>query len=358
MRDRLAYLIFRALSSLCRLLGARGAAGLGCFLGWLLSLVDDRAGQGRIIRHLTRAFGRHRALGLLPRYYEHMGLLIVELARMWHPRQGDFADCIAPDGIERLKAVTASGRGVICITGHLGCWEYAGHCLAAHGVPLHALYRPLKNRHLDRHLRSMRERSGMIVHEKRNAVRTIIRVLRAGEAVGLLMDQDGSKSGVFVPFFGELGSTLPTAARIARRTGAAIIPVTCYRDGSRAFHRLRIGPEVVQADTGDPELDVLITTRNCNRALEAAVLEHPAQWLWRHRRWRTRPAPRDARKWREAVARLRNRVPASKPAAFHLLEAEAFELWCGSVGLEEESVGFHAAIPFFIRDAPQPQQGL
>ena len=130
----------------------------------VLSLVDYRAGQGRIIRHLTRALGRHRALRLLPRYYEHLGLLIVELARMWHPRQGDFAACIDSDGIERLEAVMASGRGVICITGHLGCWEFAGHCLAAHGVPLHALYRPLKNRHFDRHLRALRERSGMIVH--------------------------------------------------------------------------------------------------------------------------------------------------------------------------------------------------
>jgi len=316
MRDRLAYLMFRAFSGLCRLLGARGAVALGCLIGIAVSVIDDRAGQGRILGHLRRALGRRRALGLLPRYYEHLGLLVVELAQMWHPRRSDFADCIASEGIERLKAVMASGRGVICITGHLGCWEFAGHCLAANGVPLHALYRPLKNRHFDGHLRSMREQSGMIVHEKRNAVRTIIRVLRAGEAVGLLMDQDGSRSGVFVPFFGEFGSTLPTAARIARRTGAAIVPVTCYRDGSRALHRLRIGPEVVQADTGDVELDVLITTRNCNRALEDAVLEHPAQWLWRHRRWRTRPAPKDVRKWREAVARLSNRVPAATPAVF------------------------------------------
>ena len=316
MRDRLSYLVFRALSGICRLLGARGSAGLGCLLGMVLSLVDDRAGRERVLGHLARVFGRRRALGLLPRYYEHMGLLVIEFARMCSLRRVGFADCIASDGIDRLKAVLASGRGVICITGHLGCWEFAGHCLAMHGVPLHALYRPLKNRHLDRHLRSIRERSGMIVHEKSNAVRTIIRVLRAGEAVGLLMDQDGSGSGVFVPFFGELGSTLPTAARIARRTGAAIVPVTCYRDGSRAFHRLRIGPEVMQGDTGDPELDILITTGNCNRALEEAVLEHPAQWLWRHKRWRTRPAPKDVRRWREAAACLSDRMPAAEPAAF------------------------------------------
>jgi KDO2-lipid IV(A) lauroyltransferase len=252
----------------------------------------------------------------LPRYYEHLGLLLVEMAQMCHPKEEGSADRIAPDDIERLKAVMASGRGAICITGHLGCWEFAGHCAAINGVSLHAVYRPLKNPYFDRLLRSLREQSGMIVYEKRKAVIKTIRILRAGEAVGLLMDQDGSGSGVFVPYFGRLASTLPTAARIARRTGSAIIPITCYRDSSRAFHRLRIGREIVQADTGDAELDVLITTRNCNRALEEAVLEHPAQWLWRHKRWRTRPQPEQVRKWHEAVARLKDQIPKDAPAVF------------------------------------------
>ncbi|GAG49860.1 unnamed protein product, partial [marine sediment metagenome] len=214
------------------------------------------------------AVGRRAALALAPKYYEHLGLVVVEYARMWNLRPGDLAGWIAPDGVERLQAVLAGGRGAVCITGHLGNWELAGHCLAVNGVPLHALYRPLENPYLDRLLRRMREQSGMRVYEKRDAVRGMLRVLRAGEAVGLLVDQDGGDAGVFVPFFGRLASTLPTAARIARRTGAAILPVTCYRTRSRSFHRLRVGPEVEQARTGDEERDVLITTRNCNRALE------------------------------------------------------------------------------------------
>jgi KDO2-lipid IV(A) lauroyltransferase len=303
VRDLLAYLLIRALSCLCRVLGARGAAALGCLIGMGISLADDKRGRGRILRHMARALGPRRARDILPKYYENLGLLVVEYARMWTPRRSDFADWIAPDGAERVKAILDAGRGVICITGHLGFWELAGHCIAVNSGPMNALYRPLKNPYLDRHLRALREQSGMLVLEKRAAVRRMIRVLRAAETVGLLMDQDGSGMGVFVPFFGELASTLPTAVRIARRTGAAIVPTSCYRDRSRAFHRLRIGPEVEQADTGDAELDVLITTRNCNRALEEAILEHPAQWLWRHRRWQTRPTPEQERKWAEAEAR-------------------------------------------------------
>lgn len=272
--------------------------GLGYLVGVALGALD--AGRCRVLRHMGSAFGMPRAHALLPRYYEHIGLLVVEYALMCDSRRSGSADPIAPDGIERVRDILARGRGAVLVTGHVGNWEMAGLCLASNGVPLHALYRPLENPHLDGQLRGLRERSGMRVYEHRASARSMMRALRDGEAVGLLMDQDGSGWGVFVPFLGRLGSTLPTAARIARRTGAAILPVTCYRTPDRVHHRLRVGPEVEQADTGDEERDVLVTTRNCNRALEEAVLEHPAQWLWRHRRWRTRPSADDVRAWEEA----------------------------------------------------------
>ena len=116
-----------------------------------------------------------------------------------------------------------------------------------------------------------------------------------------MMDQDGSSLGLFVPFFGKLASTVTTAAKVARRTGAAIVPVTSFRLPCRTRHRLRVGPEIVPADTGDEKRDILLTTRRCNRALEEAILEHPAQWLWAHRRWRTRPGPEDVAAWERAA---------------------------------------------------------
>lgn len=298
VRGFVVYVLFRMFAVLCRALGARGSAALGYVLGLAIGVLDGR--RGRVIENMANAVGRRRARALLPKYHEHLGLLAVEYARLLAFRREGFTDWIEPHAIERLKGIVARGAGMIGITGHLGNWELTGHCVASSGVPVHAIYRPLRNRYLDRQLRRVRERSGMLVYEKRNAVRGMIRALRAGKAVALLMDQDGSGLGVFVPFFGRLASTLPTAARIARRTGSAIVPFTCYRLPGRTRHRLRVGPEVEQADTGDEERDVLITTRRCNRALEEAILEHPAQWLWRHRRWRTRPAPEDVRAWRDA----------------------------------------------------------
>lgn len=311
--DLLAYIFFRAFSFVCWLLGARGSAALGCLLGMAISLLDNR--RGRTHRNMARAVGPERARALLPKYYEHVGLLAVEFVRIWHPGRHDFADRIAPDGVERLKAALASSRGALIITGHIGNWELGGQCLARNGVPLHAVYRALKNPYLDKLLRRVRKESGMFLHEKQAGARTMMRAVRQHETVGLMMDQDGSGAGVFVPFFGELGSTLSIAAQIARRTGTALIPMSSYRVRSRAFHRLRVGPEIEVADTGDEELDVLLTTRNCNRALEEAILEHPAQWLWRHRRWQTRARPEDARSWEAAAARLPGAREAGAGAA-------------------------------------------
>jgi len=300
MLDLLAYILFRVFSFACGVIGPRGSAGLGCLLGMGISLFDSARGRGLILRNMTQALGPARARDYLPRYYEHIGLLVVEFARIWRPGRHDFTDRIAPDGIERLRAALASPEGALCITGHLGNWELCGQCLARNGVALHAVYKALKNPYLDGLLRRLRRDGGMLVHEKQAGARTMIRAVRKHETVGLMMDQDGSGVGVFVPFFGRIGSTLSIAAQIARRTGAKLVPVTSYRDRSRAFHRLRVGPEIEVADTGDDARDILLTTRNCNRALERAILEHPAQWLWRHRRWQTRVRPEDVRSWEEA----------------------------------------------------------
>jgi KDO2-lipid IV(A) lauroyltransferase len=146
----------------------------------------------------------------------------------------------------------------------------------------------------------------MHVRGKWDSLRSAMRVMREGHALGLLMDQDGSAWGVFVPFFGKLASTVPTAARLARRTGAAIVPVTSYRLRSGTRHRLRVGPEVEVSRTDYEERDVLLTTYRCNRALERAILAAPAQWLWSHHRWRSELKPEHVRKWREAIGdRLR-----------------------------------------------------
>ena len=133
----------------------------------------------------------------------------------------------------------------------------------------------------------LRTRSGMAVHRKGDDVRWIVKAIRKNKVYGTLIDLDAGKDGTFVPFFGRQASTVSTIARIARRTGAAVLPLDNYRVKSRRKLRVRIREEVEVDCTDDAELDIINTTRRCNEALEVTIRQHPGQWLWTHRRWRS-----------------------------------------------------------------------
>jgi KDO2-lipid IV(A) lauroyltransferase len=304
MKNLCVVVVLKVLAVICRILGRRGSAALGCGLGLLYRGLDTR--RGRTLTHLIRALGARRALQVLPRYYEHMGMLVVEYAQLMSlPPAGEvIGSWVDTRGLDAVRRALDGGRGAIILTGHLGNWELTGYAIAS-VVPLNSLYRPLDNPFLDRTARAIRERSGMRTHQKGDAIRWSLRVLSSHEALGALLDQDGSTLGVFVPAFGRLASTLPTAARLARRTGAAVFPVASHRRRDRISHGLSVGPEILPVDTGDERRDNILMTYRCNRSMERLVLEHPAQWLWSVRRWRTQPTAGDLAAWREAEAYVR-----------------------------------------------------
>ena len=241
MKDLLIYAVFRALCAVCHLLGRSGSAGLGCLIGLACSMLDRR--RGRIMANIARGFGRARAYGIAKRYYEHLGLILVEYAQLGRIDPGGLEAWIDAAAVGRVRDATASGRGVIIMTGHVGNWELTGYALTRSGVPLNSLYRPVGNEYLDRRLRRLRERIGQRTHGKLGSMRWSLEVLRRCEMLGLLVDQDGGRAGVFAPMFGRLASTLPTAAKLARKTGAAILPTASFRLRDRRQHRLVVGPD-------------------------------------------------------------------------------------------------------------------
>lgn len=287
----------------CKVLGPRGRVALGRLLGMAYGALDSR--KWRVLKNMARAVGPVRARRFLSRYHEHMGLLAVEYATLagLADGKGVVGGWIDASAAQKVKAILESGKGVVAIAGHIGNWELTGYALAS-VVPLCSLYRPSADPYIDAVARSIRERSGQSLHEKFDSMRWSLRVLRNGQVLGLLVDQDGGSQGVFVPFFGELASTLPTAARLAMRTGAPILPIWSHRLPDRFKHRLYVGRPIKPSCTGDEALDVLITTRMCNKALEEALLAAPWQWLWTHRRWRTRPSREDIALWEKAEAVL------------------------------------------------------
>jgi KDO2-lipid IV(A) lauroyltransferase len=191
---------------------------------------------------------------------------------------------IAYDGFEHFEAAKRRGRGVLFATGHLGNWELSAFAHALLSEPMHVVVRPLDNPLIDRLVETRRALSGNRVIEKRDFARSILNALAANEAVGILVDQNASlDNGVFVDFFGTPACTGATFARLAAHTGATVIPGFALWMEKEKRYRLKFYPPV--EITGDLTAD----TQRIQKAVEAAIREYPDQWLWIHRRWKTRP---------------------------------------------------------------------
>ena len=290
-RESIEYAAARAVTGLTRVLPWAVAGALGSALG-RIAFTLDRKHRSRALEAVTATYpgktpGERRSLAAAS--FAHLGrclALFPHLARITPANVSEFVDVTAA---ERVREVTARGRGVIILTGHIGFWELLGTCLPAAGVPLTSIARPVDNARVNAYVDRIRSSTGQVIIEKSGAMRPAMRALREGGALGILMDQDAGPGGVFVDFLGRPASTIDIPARLAMRTGAAPLPSSVHRDGATGRYVLRIGPEVEVVDTGDEEADVVENTRRMNAAVAEAINEHPEQWLWAHRRWKTRP---------------------------------------------------------------------
>jgi Kdo2-lipid IVA lauroyltransferase/acyltransferase len=194
------------------------------------------------------------------------------------------------DGFENFDVARRRGKGVLFLTGHMSAWELAPFAHALYGYPLHFLVRPIGNRRVDALIESYRCRSGNRPIEKNRSARAILKVLGEAGTVGILADHNTiPEESVFVDFFGILASTTSGLARLALRTDAAVVPGFLSWDEGRRKYRLRFQPAVELSRTGDEEADVLENTARFTRVIEDYVRAYPDQWLWVHKRWKTRP---------------------------------------------------------------------
>src|SRR5271154_7118138 len=197
---------------------------------------------------------------------------------------------VVVDGFENFDAARRRGKGVLFLTGHMSAWELAPFAHARYGHPLHFLVRPISNRRVDALVNRYRCLSGNRPLEKNKSARAILKVLAAGGTVGVLSDHNSSlDEGVFVPFFGVPASTTSGLARIALRTDAAVVPGFLSWDQSRKKYHSRFEPAVELARTASEEADIVENTQRFTRVIEDFVRAHSDQWLWVHKRWKTRP---------------------------------------------------------------------
>jgi KDO2-lipid IV(A) lauroyltransferase len=216
--------------------------------------------------------------------FRSIARMLVSFAKFPSIRRDTVHRWIRLEGGEHFEAAQRAGCGVLFATAHLGNWELSAFAHALMTAPMHVLVRPLDNPRIDAMVERRRALSGNRLIGKKDFARSILKALAANQAVGILADQNEAlASGVFVDFFGKQACASPGLARFAAHSGAAVIPGFALWNEQEKRYVLRFYPPV--AMTGDAEAD----TQALHRILEDVIRKYPDQWLWIHRRWKTRP---------------------------------------------------------------------
>jgi len=216
--------------------------------------------------------------------FRSIARLLLVFARFPRINRSNVSEWIRYEGFEHFEEARRRGRGVLFATAHLGNWELSAFAHALMAEPMHVIVRPLDNPRLDALVQRRRALSGNRLIEKKESARSILKALAANQAVGILIDQNSSlDDGVFVDFFGVPACASTGLARLAARSGATVIPGFALWSEQEGRYVLRFYPPV--EITGDAAED----TRRLQRQLETVIRQYPDQWLWLHRRWKTRP---------------------------------------------------------------------
>jgi Kdo2-lipid IVA lauroyltransferase/acyltransferase len=278
---------------LIRLLPRRLARAVGVVIAALAYRVLGRLRRVGI-RNLELALPQsspEEREAILRSEYRNLGLLLAEFCQMPDYTAESASRFIRYQGLENYLAARDKGKGVLVLTGHLGAWELSSFYHSLMGMPMGMVIRRLDNPLVDRFVNRIRCLHGNRVIHKDDFARGLIASMRSGETVGILMDTNMTPpQGVFVPFFGVQACTASGMARIAARTGAAVLPGFLLWEERENRYVLHFGEELNVVHTGDSEQDAITNTATFTAAIESYVRRYPGQWLWVHRRWKTRPA--------------------------------------------------------------------
>jgi KDO2-lipid IV(A) lauroyltransferase len=284
----LAYALVKLLGGLPRPL-ARAAGSVIGRVAFLLLPRLRRTGQ----HNLELAFPEKSAVErerILHKLYRNLGWLLAEFCRMHRYTPENTASFLRYEGLEHYLAAREEGKGVLILTGHLGAWELSSFYHSLMGYPMSIVIRRLDNPLVDALVNRIRCLHGNQVLHKDDFARGLLASMHRGETVGILMDTNMTPpQGVFVDFFGRPACTASGLARVAMKTGARVLPGFLLWEESRRGYALRFGAPIALESAGVHEADVVANTATFTKVIEDYVRAYPDQWLWVHRRWKTRP---------------------------------------------------------------------
>ena len=293
-RARVEYLVLRAAVGLLAILPLGAALRLGELAGMLAYLFG--VGLRRVgMRNLAIAFPE-KPLGerrrILRGSFLNLGRMAAEMAHFpaFTPEQLEQMVTFENERWWRERILAPRDTGGLVLSGHFGNWELLVFAHGMRGFPATMVHRAIRNPLIDRWLHTIRRRAGTRLVRKSRAASEVLRALRERQLLVLPFDQNSTRRlGVFVKFFGLEASTNVGIARLALRTGAPVIPAFIVRQGRSARHVVHVLPFVDLERTGDAAEDVRRNTARFSAVFEEMVRRYPEQWLWMHKRWKTRP---------------------------------------------------------------------
>lgn len=283
------YTAVKAFSAMACILPAALCRRLGNALGALCWPIVPRKRRHMAIHNIINslAVGEKEAEAIARESATRFGRMFLDVLRIPKLSAANIGQHVRMIGAEYLTEALAYGHGAVLATAHSGNWEILGAALAMHDYPLVAVVQKQTNAAMDRFINEYRSRAGMHVTYK-TGVREMFRLLGEGKIIGLLIDQDAGRDGVFVDFFGRPASTPQGAAALARMKGAPIVPafITENEDGS---HSAILHPPVWVAKTADRDEDIRGTMQQLTKIVEQHIRRHPREWFWLHNRWKHHP---------------------------------------------------------------------
>jgi len=292
MRESLEFAVVCTLVRLLGVIPRRVARALGALIGTLAYILLGRLRRVGLT-NLELAFPEKSTADheqILRRLYRNLGWLLAEFCQMPRYTLENTRAFIRYEGLDHYLAARDRGKGVLILTGHLGAWELSSYYHSLMGHPMSMVIRRLDNARVDKLVNDIRCLHGNRVLHKDDFARGLLAAMRQGETVGILMDTNMTPpQGSFVPFFSRLACTASGMARVALRTGATVLPGFMLWEESEQKYVLHFGEAIDVVSTGNDEQDVLDNTARFTAVIESWIRRYPDQWLWVHRRWKTRP---------------------------------------------------------------------
>lgn len=292
MRYRIEYAPVWLIATLFRVLPRPLSRALGITIGYAVYLLHGRlrrVGMRNLQMALPSLTDRERRK-IVRGVFRTLGRQLGDFCQFPRYDAKNISTLAVYEGFESFETAQARGKGVLFLTAHLGGWEIGSFAHALYGHPMHVVVRPLDNPYLDNLVSERRNSHGNRTFEKQEFARGLISAMHSGETVGVLMDQNMTPpQGVFVDFFGIPAYTASGIARVAMRTDAAVVPAFTIWDPVLRKYRVHFDPAVPLVRTGNDEADVVSNTAKFTKVIEEFVRKYPDQWLWVHKRWKTRP---------------------------------------------------------------------